>query len=185
MEKFHIKGFLVGSRILIFDEAWAKKLYELGVYGKPFGIRKPKSVEDVKAPLELSIVEATYLVEKGVMKVFRGDGSEVGVNDLLEIGRKVIPNFDDLYIVYKDLRERGFIVRSGLKFGADFAIYTERPGVQHAPYLIKVFKGFDKVDPIDLVGLGRLSHSVRKRLILAVITPSNEIKYVMLKWVKM
>lgn len=177
-------GFLVGSRVLIFDKNSAHKFFEMGFFGKPFGVRKPKSIEDLTVPLELSLIEATYLMEKGFLKVIKNN-RELRLDELTKLGNNLIPGFKSIYKVYKSLREEGFIVRSGLKFGADFAIYTERPGLQHAPYLIKVYKSDELVNPIDLVGLGRLSHSVRKRLILSIITSNKEIRYVMLKWVKM
>jgi len=176
-------GVLMGIRILILDNDLAKKLFSEGFYGKPFGLHKPKP-DEARAPLELSLIEALYLMEKGVIKVVDGD-REININELRDYASKVIPRFDLLYTVYKDLRERGFVVRSGMKFGCDYAVYEFGPGIDHAPYLVHVLSSNDEITPLEIVRAGRLSHSVRKRFILAVVDESTgQVKYVMFKWRK-
>jgi len=89
-----------------------------------------------------------------------------------------------LYNVYRDLREKGYVVRSGLKFGADFAVYEKGPGIDHAPYLVHVLSIDETLNPVELVRAGRLSHSVRKKFIIA--TTRNElgskVEKIMFKW---
>ena len=41
-------------------------------------------------------------------------------------------------MVYRELRDRGYIVTPGIKFGSDFAVYEHGPGIDHAPYIIQV-----------------------------------------------
>lgn len=108
---------------------------------------------------------------------------KVEENELYTIGNKYIERFKELYIVYKDLRERGFIVRRGLKFGCDYLIYRFGPGIDHAPFGVEVFLSSEKYDPIDIVRIGRLLHSVRKKLIIAIVS-GEQIKYVLLSWWK-
>jgi len=124
-----------------------------------------------------------YLTEAGALKVLR-EGTEVDVQGLKAFARKMIKDFDMLYNAYKELRDVGFIVRSALKYGADFAVYKAMPGVVHAPYLVKVLDYDQLIDPGDLIGWGRLSHSVRKELLLAVTYPSGTRSYITFKWLK-
>ncbi len=178
------KGVLVGIKVIVFDHEQARKLFSKGFYGKPVGIRKPKSA-DFNAPLELSLIEAIYLVEKGVLEVESINGRKMSLGELVEYAEKTIPRFKPLYMVYKDLRDKGYIVRSGLKFGADYAVYEFGPGIDHAPYLVHVLPLDEVIDPIEIVRAGRLSHSVRKSFIIAAVNPRhNRIKYVMFKWFK-
>ncbi len=172
----------MGSKSIVFDVEKAKCLFSTGYFGKPVGIRKPKSTE-VSRPLELSLIETCYLMELGVVKVLR-EGYEVGLEKVKEIARGLIRDFDMLYETYKELRNMGFIVRSALKYGADFAIYRKRPGLEHAPYLVKVLSYNQVIDPGDLIGWGRISHSVRKELLLAVTYPSRARTYITFKWLK-
>ncbi|MQL54680.1 tRNA-intron lyase [Acidianus ambivalens] len=181
-----IKGYLFGDKIVIFDINDSKKLYSTGFYGKPLGINKPKKAEDIKYPLELSLIEGLYLLKKGEIEVIY-NGNKLNENDLYEIGRKNIARFDSLFTVYSDLRNKGFVVRSGIKFGADFAIYTLGPGIEHAPYVVIVLDANSTLLANELMSFGRVSHSTRKKLILAIVnvlSPKN-IRYVMFKWVKL
>lgn len=167
---------------MIFDIDYARCIFSNGFFGKPVGIKKPKTV-DISQPIELSIIEALYLVELGILEVFK-DNKKLSFNELLGMARKLIPNIEDLYRIYKELRNSGFIVRSALKYGSDFALYRQRPGLEHAPYLVKVLNYDEKIDPGDLIGWGRISHSVRKNLVLAIMYPGGSRKYIMLKWLR-
>ncbi|MCS7099914.1 MAG: tRNA-intron lyase, partial [Sulfolobales archaeon] len=174
-------GYLIGSKVVVFDVEKARCLFSHGFYGKPVGVRKPREV-DIELPLELSLIEALFLCREGVLKVFSGS-REVGVEELQSIVRRAFNNFEELYVVYEDMKSQGFTVRSALKYGADFAIYRTRPGLEHAPYLVKVVSKNQLLDPGDIVGWGRISHSVRKTLLIAV-PDKNEVSYVVLKWFK-
>ncbi len=177
-----VRAYLIGSKSVVFDIDKARCLFSKGYFGKPVGIRKPKTT-DIRRPIELSLLETMYLTEAGVLKVLR-EGTEVDVQGLKAFARKMIKDFDMLYNAYKELRDVGFIVRSALKYGADFAVYKAMPGVEHAPYLVKVLDYDQLIDPGDLIGWGRLSHSVRKELLLAVTYPSGTRSYITFKWLK-
>lgn len=102
---------------------------------------------------------------------------------MYERGLKVIEEFKELYLVYRDLRERGFVVRRGLKFGCDYLVYRFGPGIDHAPFGVEVLREEESYDPITIVRMGRLLHSVRKKLILAIVN-GEKIKYILLTWWK-
>ncbi len=176
------KGYLLGIKVIVPDPREASVIYREGFYGKPFGIRKP-GPKDYGEVLELSLVEAYYLVEKGKLEVYDEKSQQLSKENLYNIAVSRIPGFRNLYTVYKDLREKGLIVRSGLKFGSDYSIYRRGPGIDHAPFLIHVFEESNNIDPIELVRAGRLSHSVRKRFILAIVGEEG-VNYVALKWYK-
>ncbi|KSW11782.1 ribonuclease BN [Pyrodictium occultum] len=179
---FH--GVLLGLRVVVFDPREARELYRLGFYGKPLGIPKPGGAE-FDAPLELGLVEAVYLAEKGVLEVRDEEGRPVGPGELAARARSAIPRFGLVYKVYRELRDKGYIARSGLKYGADFAVYEKGPGIDHAPYLVHVVEAGGEIDPLEIVRAGRLSHSVRKAFILAVAGPGETpVRYLMFKWSK-
>jgi tRNA-intron endonuclease len=123
-----------------------------------------------------------YLAREGLLKVLLGN-QEVSAEALREIVGRTFSNFEELYRVYEDIRSQGFTVRSALKYGTDFAVYRLRPGLEHAPFLVKVVSKNQMLDPGDLIGWGRISHSVRKTLLLA-IPSSKDVIYVVLKWFK-
>jgi tRNA intron endonuclease, N-terminal domain. len=74
------RGYLVGSAVVVADINEARSLYSMGFYGKFVGEDKVKlnEVNNVSSPLQLSITEALYLVDKGLLKVYDRDGNELG-----------------------------------------------------------------------------------------------------------
>ncbi len=179
-----VKAYLVSGRVVVFNTDDARRLYSNGFYGKPLGIPKPQGA-DFDAPLELDLIEALYLAEKGVIDVYDTNGRRLSIEDLRREGENRIHNFSSLYRVYKELRESGYIVRSGLKFGAEFTVYEKGPGIDHAPYLVHVVSVRDRVDPLEIVRAGRLSHSVRKKFILAIVDEATgRIDYIAFEWAK-
>jgi len=106
----------------------------------------------------------------------------VSPETLRQLGRETYENFDEVYAVYKDLRERGLVVKSGMKFGATFVVYRLGPGLEHAPFLVHVLPYNSKLDPIEIVRAGRLSHSVRKRFVIAFVDETGRVGYLQFKW---
>jgi|ECHnycMinimDraft_1075156.scaffolds.fasta_scaffold00005_9 tRNA-intron endonuclease len=175
-------GYLFYNKVIVPDINDALKIYERGYFGKPYGIKKPKG--EFKSPLELALVEALYLMEKGILKV-RFNGKEMTYDELKDHSVRVIGNFLPNYIVYKDLRDNGLVVKSGIKFGADYAVYRIAPGKEHAPFLVEVLVENQKLSPSILISFGRVSHSVKKTLVLALVNEKTmSVKYITFKWEK-
>ena len=178
MEKIEV--IYAEGRFIAYDVRKAPLLYKEGFYGRPVGLEKPKTL-DFELPIELSFYEALYLLKRGRIRVFNLNGEEMSVEELYSEGIKTYDNFEWVYTVYEDLRERGYVVRPGMKFGATFAVYRYGPGIDHAPFLVKVPKPGYMLSALEIVGAGRLTHTVKKRFLIAV--PSeNFVKYLSFKW---
>lgn len=172
-----IKVHLVGRRGLVLKREEALELYFNGFFGTPLKNPKPKREEDITVPFVLSLFETLYLLEKGKVKVLRG-GKEVKAEEI----RKLMNERERMaYEVYRDLRERGFVVRSGLKFGCDFAVYEKGPGIDHAPYVVHVIDKGIPFEPVEIVRAGRVAHGTRKRFVMAIVE-RGKINYIMFKW---
>ncbi|MHA1626762.1 MAG: tRNA-intron lyase [Candidatus Asgardarchaeia archaeon] len=177
-------AYLIKDRIVVWDLDESRVLYANGFYGKPLGVRKPKGT-DFNEPLELSFFEACYLQEKGMIDVMDGEtGKKLTKDDLIKRARETFLNFLHDYIVYRYLREKGYVVRPALKFGARFAVYEHGPGIDHAPFIVHVLPRKAEVSAIELVRAGRLATSVRKKFILALISEENKPEFFALVWFK-
>jgi tRNA-intron endonuclease len=176
------KGTLIGFSVVVDDIEASRRLYSMGYYGKPIGVQKPRG-PDFDAPLKLSILEALYLAERGVLEVVDTRGDRVDLERLRGILGEM-KKFNLLYRVYRDLRDRKLVARPGLKFGADFTVYRVGPGIDHAPYVIHVYEPEERIDPVEIVRAGRLSHSVRKTFVMATPTRDGRVLYLMFKWFK-
>ena len=180
-----IEAEFVENFLVVWDPKKGSELYRLGFYGKPIGIPKPK-ITDFDVPLILDLMEGLYLMEEGFITVSESPKrAKVSFKKLQRRARKLYEEFDLKYAVYRDLRDQGLIVTPGIKYGCDFAIYKQGPGVDHAPFMVSVKKTKDKVTATDIVKAGRLATTVRKRFIIAVPDLEAErIRYLIFKWFK-
>jgi len=184
IKEMNIIAECVDGRVVVWDPKLGSQLFTAGFFGKPVGIRKPKGTF-FEEPLELSLYEALYLAEKGVIKIRDASGQILSVDDLRRIGNKTYQDFDAKYKVYKDLRDRGYIVRPGMKFGSDFSVYRYGPGIDHAPFLVTVYSKDTRLLGIDFVRAGRLANSVRKKWVIATILEGGTIRYFVFSWFRL
>lgn len=177
-----VEASIVGRRIVVWSKEGGLSLYKSGFFGKTVNVAKPREEEGVSAYIELSFLEARYLLEKGRIALTQR-GRKVSMKRLLSIARRSMRLFDELYTVYKDLRDKGYVVRPAMKFGADFAVYQYGPGIDHAPFIVHVIPKTQPIDPVEMVRAGRLSHTVRKKFILATIDEARKrVLYFMFMW---
>ncbi|HDI31862.1 MAG TPA: tRNA-intron lyase [Thermofilum sp.] len=177
-----ITAYLLGNKVVVLDKKKSNKLYFGAFYGKFYDVSKPK-VPNIERELELSYFDTLYLMEKGMLEVRNVEDRKLSFEELERIFSKHYENFKETYLVYKDLRERGFIVKSGMKFGTTFAVYKFGPGIDHAPFLVHVLPYGSRLDPIEIIRAGRLSHSVRKKFVIAYInSKTGEVNYFVFKW---
>ena len=173
MARQRARGRLFENRIVVWDIEASRRLFKDGYYGKPLGIPKPKDFE-FDAPLILDLMEGYYLATKKVIEVEDQAGKELAAKQLHEICEASYNDFTEKFLVYKKLREDGFVVTPGIKFGSDFAVYEHGPGIDHAPYIVQVMSSDSKMTATSMVRSGRLATTVRKQFIIAI--PDTEKK---------
>ena len=177
-----MKGEIVENRIIVWDIQESRDLFRNGYFGKPIGIPKPNP-DEINVPLILDLMEGCYLLEISKIKIYR-DKKKVSVDELIKICREEYHNFDKKYLVYKDFREKEYVVNPGIKFGCDFAVYNKGPGIDHAPYLVQVYNRNDIMSSTGVVLAGRLASSVKKQFILAIPYGEKKVDYIALDWWK-
>jgi tRNA-intron endonuclease len=158
--------------LVIVREGNIAKIHEKSHYGN--------MTED---GLELSLIEALYLLEKGKLEV-NIDSNDVTIEKLIKLirGQGSFTN----YIVFKDLRNRGYIVKTGFKYGSEFRLYErgKSPGDGHSNYLVKVASENSKFMMSDLSSYVRVAHGVNKKLLFAVVDDENDITYYNVEWTR-
>jgi len=173
------------KRLIVWSPREGADLYSSGFFGKPLGISKPKEPA-FDVPLVLDLIEGVYLLEKERIRVVAGsERREVSPGELRGIAEKVHDRFDIKYKVYWDLREKDYVVTPGIKYGCDFAVYEQGPGVDHAPYIVQVKRSGEELSAAEVVRAGRLATTVRKVFIMAVVDEeSGRITYLGFEWWK-
>jgi len=137
----------------------------------------------IKAPLILDLIEGLYLLENKKITITKSK-QKITVQQLKEICKKEVHEFDKKYIVYKNFRDKGYIINPGIKFGCDFAVYEKGPGIDHAPFLIQVYNRSESISSTGIVLAGRLATTVRKQFILAIPKGKDKVDFLALDWWK-
>ncbi len=129
--------------------------------------------------VELSVFETIYLAEKGKLKL------DCNLNDAIKNAKKIIHNFEAKYKIYKDLKDKGFIVKTGLKFGSDFRVYDTPVSsceTKHSRYLVSLLNS-ERIKINEITRAVRLAQSVGKTKIFALVK-GDEILYFQVRRVK-
>lgn len=160
---------IVSGSITVWDHQLGSKLYSSGFFGKPLGIRKASAGDDINRPLSLSLFDALYLVQKSIIKL-RSEGKILSEDQIIKFSIEMYEDFHKKYKVYKELRDLGYVVRPGMKFGTDFIVYEQGPGLDHSQWAILVEDDDSNLRAINIVRAGRLAHSVKKSFLIATQT---------------
>ena len=102
-------------------------------------------------------------------------GKEVDFQGLLRCYEAVEENAWVNYLVYRDLRSRGYVVREGFGGGTDFRIYERGAyGKDAAQYLVLSIQEGKPLPIQELVNAVQQCQSQKKELILAVMNRRGE-----------
>jgi tRNA-intron endonuclease len=129
--------------------------------------------------LRLTFCEALFLLGKGAIEVKdEATGEKLAFEELLKRFQSVDKDVWVRYLIYRDLRSRGYVAREGFGLGIDFRLYERGDyGKGTAKHLIF---GIQEGQPVTVEKLARTQRYVqnlKKNLILAVINRRGEIVY--------
>ena len=126
----------------------------------------------------LTFYEALYLLNKEMLEVADKKGSPVNFQALLQAYEKTDENAWMHYIVYRDLRSRGYVVREGIGAAIDFRIYERGAyGKDTAQYLVMSTQEGKPTPMEELSNAVVQTQSLKKELVVAVINRRGEIVY--------
>jgi len=159
------KGLFLKDRVIIFDEKNSKELLEKEFYGKFFG-----------EGLQISLVESVYLSEENLIDICDINEKKIAKSRIKKAACKLQPDLETRLDVFRDLKKRGLIVKTGYKFGTHFRVYTKKPDEAHAEYLVHVVKDNFKSVWAEISRAVRLAHSVNKEIVFASV--GKKIEYI-------
>jgi tRNA-intron endonuclease len=163
-------GKLVKDRVLSGKQA-INELYNTGYYGRPKG-----------DTLELTLVEAAYLLYKKKLDI-ELQGRALEFKEFFTEASKMQQYFELKYIVYKDLRERGFYVQPSV---TDFRVYPRggHPGKTPAKSFVYVRSERIPMQLPDLLTSLNAADNVHKQMVLAIVDEESDLTYYEVKKVK-
>ncbi len=171
-----VDALLTGERVITESSDEAREFYNQSRFGS--------LAEGGK--VELSLLEALYLMERGRLVIKSQYGRKIPFESYVKKARKVEPNFWIRYVVFKDMRNRGYIIKTALKFGADFRVYDRgiKPGEDHAKWIVFPVHEGSTLTWYEFSAKNRVAHSTKKRLLMAIVDDENDVTYYTVAWTR-
>jgi len=168
-----ISTYLLGE-IISTNESEAFTLYKKSSFGQPIGQK-----------IQYSLAEALYLVEKNKIQI-KKNNKPLSFEELFKIFKKIDSRIQLKYPVFKDLREKGYIVKTALKFGSDFRVYEKgkTPDEEHAKWIVFCEHESKKFSWHEFSSKNRVAHSTKKKLLIAIIDEESAVSYYEVSWIK-
>ena len=88
--------------------------------------------------------------------------------------------------MYRDIRTRGYITKTALKFGADYRVYPRgtKPGQEHAKWVLFCTNEGDAYTWTQFAAMNRVAHSTRKKLLVGIVDKEGECTFYEIRWKK-
>ena len=162
-----VETTLMGEYVITESSDKARDLYSKSRFG---------CIEGEK--VQLPLLDAFYLLEKKKILI-KDKRKELTSEQLLKKIKKTEPNFWTKYRVYKNLRDRGYIVKTALKFGADFRVYERgvKPGEDHAKWIVYPVHEASVLTWQEFSAKNRVAHSTKKRLLIGIVDDEGDVTY--------
>lgn len=175
------KGKLTENKVVIWNKKEAEEVFDNGNYGK--------MIEDKN---ELSLVEGIYLLEKDKLKVEDEDGKNLNKKELYNYAAEIDDELPWKYRVYKDMRERGLLVKTGFKFGTHFRVYERgvelkrgpKKTREHTKWIVHAIPADYNCSLPELSRAVRLAHNIRARMLWGVVDEEGDVTYYEIERVK-
>jgi len=173
MEKKKIQAHFI-SNTVTSNDALAHSLYSKSRFGERVGEK-----------IQYMPSEALFLFEKRKMEILQNDKKMTSA-ELLRKLRRLDKKIQNKYIVFKDLREKGYTVKTALKFGAEFRVYDKGVKISedHAKWILFTAAENEKLTWHDFSAKNRIAHSTKKHLLLAIVDDEGDITYYEVGWKK-
>ena len=170
-----VAATIAAQRVVTENSDAARQFYDHGRFGK---IANQK--------VQLTFIEALYLVEKAKLDILDQRGKPLSDEQFIRKAEKLEKNFWIKYCVFKDLRSRGYIVKTALKFGADFRVYERgvKPGDDHAKWIVYPVHEGSMMTWYELSAKNRVAHSTKKHLLIGVVDEEDSVTYYEIRWTR-
>ena len=160
-------GELKDDIVTISDQKEGCQIYNKGNYGYPIS----------GGGLDLDLLEATYLLESKRLDVVDKNGT-VSFERLFKHASAVNDDFDIRYMVYRDMRERGFIIKTD-SGDFDFTVFPRGKTTSNSrpEYMVKAISERAGFDLRSAFADSQASESKGKKLLYAVVDEEGDLTY--------
>jgi tRNA-intron endonuclease len=167
-EKIQLEGIIKNDKVIVSDKRGIEEFYYTSYIGT---VEQDAEEQEI---LIFDAMEVLLLIERHRILVWEDNDREKQLYDFEGL-LTYFTQFDNRlwhkYIIYMDLRKRGYIVRLGYGNGIEFRVFKRGADFEKdtAQFLIfPVFEG-DPIELRDLDKISRVALSSRKDLIVATV----------------
>lgn len=157
----------LGEEIIVEGKE-ASRIYNKGAYG----------IFDGKK-LKLDLIEACYLLEKEKIEIEK-ENKKIDLKKFIQYAIKIYPDFEIKYLVYRDLKERGYI----LKPDEIFHLYQRgsKPPAQPTHVVIALSeRAIFSIKELE----AWLEKFKKKNLIIGIVDEEGDLTYYFIKFFRM
>ncbi len=168
-----IKAVLLGENV-VSNAKTAMDLYSKSRFG-----------EIVESKIQYSLSEALYLAERKRMEVYFKK-KKLSFDSLMEKAREIDERVHTKFIVFRDMRKKGYIIKTALKFGAEFRVYDKgiKPGQDHAKWILYPVHESSGLTWHEFAAKNRVAHSTRKNLLIAIVDEEGDCTFYEISWIR-
>jgi len=173
-EKKQIAKAVFSRENIYSNKKEAFSLYEQSRFGEP-----------KEGKILYSFYEALFLLEKEKLTIEQKK-KKLNFDKILDKLKDLDSKIETKYAVFKDMRNRGYIVKTALKFGAEFRVYDKgiKPGEEHARWILYPVKESEILTWHDFSAKNRVAHSTKKNLLIGIVDEENDVTYYQVSWIK-
>ncbi|KAH8246337.1 hypothetical protein KR038_000990, partial [Drosophila bunnanda] len=172
------RGTFTGLSVEIRDPAQAQSLYDNGCFGKGSKSRGGPASGDEDETLLLGLEESCFLAfYLEVLGIENLSGCAMDFQAFLTAAKQLNERFVENLACYLYLKSKNWVIKSGIKFGGDFLIYKQSPGLYHASFLVIVQTSgdVDYYQSKNLKGVQRVAETSDKDVLLLRVTQADDI----------
>lgn len=162
-------GELTDNKIIVKKPKDVGRLYNKSRFGKTIPGNK----------LVLDLIEGVFLLDEEKLRLFQ-DGDEIYLQDLVKISARQIPHFEIKYLIFRDLRKRGYAVKLNKESKEyDFHILKEENNSEESEKVCFI-SAFSERDVMDINKIKRsigTASSISGDLWFAIVDEEGDITY--------
>ncbi|MDG6220211.1 MAG: tRNA-intron lyase [Candidatus Thermoplasmatota archaeon] len=161
-----IKAIVGEKTALVEDPASGSQIYNKGYFGSP----------QSGGSVTLDPLEAVYLMESGKVRLTRG-GRDMSKPEAMSWGMGAMDGFEIKYLVFREMRQRGYVVKSHSPIS--FRVFPRGgvPGKNPSKYWLEAWSERKPVQLSQLRSMCASAKSVAKKLVVGVVDEEGDVTY--------
>ncbi len=160
-------GILSDDMVEVRDQSEGSRIYTRGNYGYP---RSGGGVD-------LDLIEAAYLLECGRLEVL-DRGKPMSFPELFMHSASISEDFDIKYLVYRDFRQRGFVVKNETG-GYDLSVFPRGKTISNSrpEYYVRAVSERSSFEISELIDQAEEAVDRKRAILYAVVDEEGDVTY--------